>query len=643
MVFPKLKRIQMAAVFFLVMSLQSLQALENGISLMPPSRKSESIFRELSEAGFSPEYQHLTPVNEDNLFPENIIITINGNPDAEDNKSSVKNVIFAFTQDFYIDDSTFVIEFLEGITKENLPFSCTVLLSAAENEFSIKNSFPSPNPTETFIEQIYENSSVCALCIYHTKGDREIISGSDREISPLWLVSAVHSSFAEEDRDIKIFPNYIFRIYRNLKGEDSRTGLFLKRGIAAAGIGVHRNDGKIIVSLTKSLVKKRSDRYDRNYSFVKLFNRVFFINESTSVVLFITFTFLILLKLCFEAFTKNSINYSRIKNLTRTFFWIPVYIILTALIFYLNMKITSSLIFSSLSSITVMLILFILQMHMNFYVSFSGFAFQMLIAGAANIFIFSSIQFSLMYFFLFEYLIIFISSRQKNTAVLIICFLILLFSGIHLIESILAPVNASRVFHDMPVTFALCIVYSCAIFPLQLLWLRIIMRLKIIENSPRSNKIVTCSGYALAVLITTGILSTSIFCTKSIFFSKSEKLSDSSKTEKKAELEQSPQLKVHKTDSVFYGIRTGHLYIEAPHRYIKYDITVEAENSSPLFDSNFLYEFTDQKKVRFILPEFPAEKLEIVYSSEEKVNPRINIDAWTLNGSGELTHEFISL
>ena len=139
MVFPKLKRIQMAAVFFLVMSLQSLQALENGISPMPPSRKSESIFRELSEAGFSPEYQHLTPVNEDNLFPENIIITVNGNPDAEDNKSSVKNVIFAFTQDFYIDDSTFVIEFLEGITKENLPFSCTVLLSAAENEFSIKN------------------------------------------------------------------------------------------------------------------------------------------------------------------------------------------------------------------------------------------------------------------------------------------------------------------------------------------------------------------------------------------------------------------------------------------------------------------------------------------------------------------------
>lgn len=639
----KLRRIPLAVIFFLMISFQSLQALENGISLMTPAQMSESIFKELSEAGYPAEYQHLTPVNEDNLFPENIVITIKGNPDTDDNKSSIKNVIFAFTQNFYIEDSTFVMTFLQGINEEKLPFTCTVLLSAAENDFSIKDSFPSPNPTEKFIEQIYENSSACALCLYHTTGDREIISGSDGEISPLWLVSAVHSAFSEEDRDIKLFPNYIFRMYRNLEGRDERTGLFLKRGIAAAGIGVRKGDGKIIASLAKDLIKKRSDRYDRNYSFVKPFNRGFFINESTSVVLFITFTFLILLKLCFEAFTKNSINYSRIKNLTRTVFWIPVYIMLTALIFYLNMTITKSLIFSSLCSITIMLILFILQMHMNFFVSFSGFAFQMLIAGAANIFIFSSIQFSLMYFFLFGYLIIYISSRQKNTAVLIICFLILLFSGLHLIESILAPVNASLIFHEIPITFSLSIVFSCAIFPLQLLWLRIIMRLKIIENSPRSNKIVTCSGYALAILITTGILSASIFFTKSIFFSEPEKLSVYDKAVIKAGNEQPPQLKVQKTDSVFYGIRTGHLYIEAPHKYIKYDITIEDENTNPLFDSNFLYEFTDSKKVRFILPEFPAEKLEIVYSSEEKANPKIIINAWSLNSSGELTHEFISL
>ncbi|MCR5218759.1 hypothetical protein [Treponema sp.] len=636
---PKLNRILAIAVLFLIAAKPALYGLNSAASLMDPAQKSEAIYNELILEGFKPEYRHLSPVNQDNLFPENIVIQIAGNSDSDKNKSSIKTIIFAFTQDFYVEDSSFVNTFLHDLEEKNLPYNSTILLSAAEKNFHIKDTRADKPSTAVFIEQIYENTSVSAVCIYKTKKNRELVSGGNGYISPLWLVNSIHSAFTDEGKKLHIFQNYIYRIFKDSDKQDARTGLFLSHGIAAAGIGINKDDEGNLIKLAELLADRRSNLNDVNYSYFSVFSKGFFINENASLILFITFTLLILLKLCFEAFTKSSENYSRIKNLTRTVFWIPVYILLTAILFHVNLKLSSSIIFSSLLSVTLMLILFILQMHYNFYVSFSGFAFQMLITGAANIFIFSSIHFSLMYFFLFEYLIIFISSRQKNTVVLIICFILLLLPGIHLAESVMTAEKGSIIFAPEQITFFLSIIFSCAIFPLQLLWLRIIMRMRIIENSPRSNKIKTISGYTLVILITTGILSASIFITRTVFFTSKDKLSSFKKNIVTTEAEQDSYLTLKNYDSVFYGIRTGHIIIESPYRYIKYEVTMETDNSSPVFDSNYNYEFLNAGKIRFLIPEYPGSKIEIIYSATEEIKPSIRVDAWSINESGELAHE----
>lgn len=639
--FNKLHKILTLAVFFFSAK-STFSHADSSLSLMDPAQKSQVFYKELYQEGFAPSYSHISPVKKDNLFPENIVIQINGSADSSKNKSNVKNIIFTFSQDFYEESPLFIKNFIKELKKNKLPYNSTILLTASQCPFNIEGSFKSKSPAELFIESLYETSSTAAICIQKAENKRELIYGANGKLSPLWLVNSIHSAFKDDEKKLKIKQNYIYKIFSDSKN-DSTLSLFLEHGIAASQINLFENDEKTLVKLASILSESRSSINDYNYTYINFFSKGFFVNENVSLILFITFSIIILLKLCFEAFSKTSKDFSRIKNLKRTVFLIPVYIFLTSFFIYISLKLSSSVIFSSLLSITFMLILFMLQMHYNFFISFSGFAFQMLICGAVNIFLFSSFHFSLMYFFFFEYLVIFISSKQKNTIVLILCFMLLLIPGLHLVESILEAEKYTQSFNIKNISFLSAVILSSALFPLQLLWLRIIMRMRIIDNSSSIKKIKTLSGYALAVFITTAILSVSVFFTKLIFFSNTESSSYKKNKDITITEEKEPGFSVKTYDSLFYGIKTGHIIIESPSRYIRYQLVLENENSSPVFNSNFNYEYLSSDKILFIIPDYPDCNLEIIYSGTQDLKSSIKIDAWKINEKGELSHEWTKL
>ena len=116
------------------------------------NKLSQAVESNLSENGFSPIQQALSPTGQDN-FAYNLLLNFDGNSSDE--------VIFCFMQEDFSGNEKAILDFLSYLKTQSLSCTVTVLFSALDNsEFDISNSIKG---TEVFASSIDDTDSCTSI------------------------------------------------------------------------------------------------------------------------------------------------------------------------------------------------------------------------------------------------------------------------------------------------------------------------------------------------------------------------------------------------------------------------------------------------------------------------------------------------
>ena len=86
------------------------------------------------------------------------------------------------------------------------------------------------------------------------------------------------------------------------------------------------------------------------------------------------------------------------------------------------------------------------------------------------------------------------------------------------------------------------------------------------------------------------------------------------------------------TETEMQDLTLRELSIVPDKNVMRYDITIESDSGVPILESNYDYILETGERVHFIIPDYPTGPLDLVYSSDAKINLTITADAYIQGG-----------
>ncbi len=426
-----------------------------------------------------PFQSQLTSPLDTGTFPENISVVIQADIDKskEDlNKSGISNVIFLFSHNYFIGGKDFILKFINMTKEKKLPYNSIIVFTPeSEKEMFPKESL-SETPTEKFVEELLEEDSFCAILVRDEKFSPPCISTEGAgTISPEWIVKAAKNACLQNQKHIEIKKSLLY-IYKPASYKNNRRlSSFLDSGIPALEIsmGKSQKDLEVLLSIEDNITEKRSQEWNTNYNFIPIGLTGFWLNETELTFIYLLFASLTLFFICFYSFSNNQKNLDFFKDLSKTWFLILFYILLSSIaltlfqyIFLFQAK-NGTLYFTLKIFISLWLVLFIvfLQAAYDIRISLSSSNFLSLVSGSLSILVFSAIDISLMFLFALEYFILFCFRRQKRIALTGLCIILLIPSLSRISASILADVDQEKIITLIKAPFFENIILSLVFLP----------------------------------------------------------------------------------------------------------------------------------------------------------------------------------
>lgn len=610
---------------------------------------STTLFAALKNKDFSIEMQGLTQSDASN-FPQNIILrrTAKTNTDTE--------VILSFTQEHVSHCEEDFFSFLDTISTLSLPYNMTILLSANdESNFFTASDYIHPHGTRIFTTTLIDTNVACAIVIQEKESSiHEIISGGNGEVSPLWLIKDLRNSCAQNKEKVYI-PNSVAFLYRlRLIDNNRKVSAFLNQAIPAAGItlGYSAIDFKILQDflLLQSVKIERhaTVTWDRHYSYIHipLVNLELWINETFFVFCFILFSFVIIFFICFSSFSRTKKNIAILKDLFRIWYMIPFLLVATAFVLqqtqFFFLTVTENPIFligyKIISTFIIFNILFLLQIRFSFNVSSNVSKYAIIIVAAANIFLFCGIDLSFLFLFFFEFCVCYIACKTSTVFSIFISFMLML---LPFVPSSLNFISASN--HQALLRFASPdwqgnFLIACIIFPFEIQWQRllIILRKRIKHFIPVIIGLLILDCTIIYVFFS-GILIHSFF---------SNKINNSGRDALHFEVHDENQfITLSETSDDFLDFKIHRLTLKANENVIpmRYDISIESEDSIPFYDCNFEYVVVGKKKIFIQIPDYPQSDVTVIYSSDKDISQMISVTSYVKNEEGQIIKESDSI
>lgn len=618
------------------------------------SKKAESI---LISSGFSPVRYALTPTGQD-TFPFNLAISFtSAEKQTDDSKKNINtgksssaqssltedsrtHLIIDFTQEDTVLYSEKIIQFLKNIHTNQADYDITILFSALDN--SILSGNDSLRGTYVFSHSYDDGDHAAAVTVrLNRHGTSTITAGTAGDTAPEWLTKRLINSFASSKTPV-VFPHLILSLYRlGVLPEDSRMSSFMSVSIPAAAVSFSENASlDALDNFIKSYSAQGTENWDRHYAIIHFQHHTIWISEIFFVILFFIFAFSTLLVIFGFSFTGQSSAYK--DDFKRTWYYIPIAVIISALTLQAGQALTSLLPFAAGKSMTFhfavkilfsglfISILVIAQEQLRLPVAPFIYGYLISLVAVANVFIFCTLDVSLIVLFAAEYMCVLASRPAQRIIPLFFSVILMMVPFVPYAATLINDSDPARLYDLVHCSFSGNILVSCVLFPFQIMWLRILVRLNIfgkLRSLSMRSVIIRSSIVTVSLL---AIVASVLIIIPHILIHRSAAVSPSKQNKViiiNSEHPSNSSLKITKTN--FQGITTCHLIVSSKKQAVRTTVFVSARGITPVYDS--LYDFnldSDTKEADFSLPDFPPLSFSIDYAAGSYDSSTITVSSY---------------
>ncbi len=606
-----------------------------------------SVDRYLSNLGFSVERQSLIK-NSSTGFPYNVILKFTPAEKVEEADS----FIFSITQEYAweyresLADLLFMLK--DNYSSNDYLSNIYVCITADDNEdfFDVDYPFHQVTGSSVLSESFNQLDNHYAVVIDNSK-ESTLTLGGNGDVTPSWLLKCVYSALIGSNIYPTFPSSYIF-LYRNhFVKDDRRVSCFFEQGIPAIGfsLDMSNDNTSFFCSLVENLCKNEDFTWDRHYSFISYKNFYYVVGEGFLVSVFLLFSVILLLSISFSTFRDNSYTRAVKKDISRNWYFVLIYLALTTMMLVLAQKIGLALSDKILEVLFIKIfiaIIFILsgilfQIRFNIKVSLQSLGYELIFVMALNVFIFTAIDFSLMFLFFLEYTIAFFFRKSRNPVSL---FLLALFLSIPFFPYVinllyfadlekLAPAVACGVIGNILTAFI--------ILPAELIWAKFLVKSDIFYKHNMKSTLHKVFYCIISISITSLLLAVSFIVTNHIV--------TSSNSYGKKQPERIPVVKslsefegtVSSSLDEFMEVSINSLSIQRDADVYRYDIAIVFEEGF-IYNCNYDYELASDNRANIILPSYPGKNLDIVFTCDEGSNYVVVIDSLEKVEDGSYVH-----
>ncbi|MBP5358820.1 MAG: hypothetical protein J6Y69_06515 [Treponema sp.] len=655
MIFQKLKRhFLLFAAFTVLFSVsQTLSAQSQpleGLELC------DYLYDILSGSGLEVQRQDLSITDSYN-YPQNLTITLSAENENRQNKnwldSSINCIIFSFTQNFAAENPNFLLEFIQRLKNLQLSYDSIILLCANDENLDYLEDYSShPSGTESYVESMGYDDRTCAIIIDKAVTKRTIILGEGNEVAPLWLVRTMNIAFEKKGIDSNLQLTSPLSQKMGLEIPNSRLRPFLQSNIPAAAFSLFsRNDDLDILEYTAATLSDlNKSNWDRHYLFFKVGQEAYWPGEAVFILGFIILSILILIALSFTTFTGTNRSRALARDILRSWFLIPMTIVLSTLLLHLNQFILEGigvknplLFFSSKIIITMLALnaLYIIQIRLNFFVSLKASGYLMLFVAAINFFIYSSIEITLLYFFFLEYLLYYIAERCRKTPALIISFILPIIPLAILLVNFLQQGWSPSLLNFLHFSWLKDFIFALTLFPPLMQMNRIWISMDLFTSEKKYPPI-KFIAYSLITLFSVFAVGFTFYLVINAFTPAFSKQTEQAHPPISETLEEGI-LNVDRKTSPFMELTLNEITVSCSEKLIRLSIAVISANETPIYNSNYEYVPFDEKTGSFTFTDYPDGPVTLTYSTEQDAIYSLDISAYTMDQESNIKHRKLSL
>lgn len=611
---------------------------------------SDDVYKTLSANGFSPFYQELSPTGRDE-FAKNVYVEFFPEKQAESADGEKTIAVLDFRQeDFYLKKQEF-LSFLNDINSANLKCKVEVLFSA-----QTKPSVPPLSRisgSEVFAESTAFPDECFALTVdFDAQGKNSILTGCFSSTAPLWLCKKITDSFYNLKEKYS-FENFISSLYRLgfIHGE-ARMEAFSKNEIPAVHVSFSSSEtGKgflILKNFLESYTENGTQKWDQHYVFVPLPlpAKPVVMSETVCLGICMALAVLALFSLCAVSFTGKQgeqNKYDLIKNLYMIPLTLAVSLLGLSVSQIILRKITGNFIsnpvmfFGLKIIISMAFISFFYALHNILRLPTDIFIYSYIIQFIAifNIFFFSLRDLMLFVPFTLEYIFVFIFRKRKGLANLIILFILMMFPFIPYAVDILQKTKQEDFSFLLLTGFWGNFSVALALFPFQIVWLKILVRLNIYNKQKK---------YSALKLLRNGLVSTAAvlaFCfafmqaVYVLVYKPVKTAEEYSKILIKNDFSNLCSVKITKNE--FSGMNTNHIRILSEKDALRYEVKLTSlDNKVAIYDSVYAYDFVSEpfdegkaaEEAEFVIPDFPPREITIDYAANPDSYAAVEVTAF---------------
>ncbi|MBP3365578.1 MAG: hypothetical protein J6K96_01155 [Treponema sp.] len=634
------------SLFFLMLHCSALHAQSSGISSFAGTSGRIESFLARSNVRFTLQSQ-VPPFA--GQFPRNISVEIppdTEKAEADADKSGITSVFFIFSHDYVLENSRFMLKFIRLTQEKKLPYRCTIVFTADREKPLLPQESGIQSATELFAESIHDADSSCAVLVRsETAAPPFISTEGDGTVSPQWIVQTLKKACMQNQKPagVKSSILYIYRpqAYRN----NRRLSAFLRNEIPAAEIplGHTEKDLAVLSSIEDILVLSRSSIWNRHYNFIPAGTAGIWLNEAQIAFIYLLFTAGVLFFICFYSFSYSGKNEAVLKDISRTWFFIPAYAVTTAaaltlfqnLFFFARENPILYFSLKTVPAIFVMLSALYMQVLFGIRVSLSATNFFCILCSAISVFVFTALDLSLMIIFIAECAIAFIFRKRQSVFFSMICIALMIIPFLFLLSSVFIDAGKETVLLLIRTPFAENVLLSCALLPFLFQWKKLIL-VSHFSESRRKNarkRILAAKGIVLSALFSGTLYA--VLQSAAVPLRHGLLTDDSSPQVQEA---QEPPADIAFRSEDIFSLRQHRISIAPRDGFsiVRCVMTLETDAFVPFYECNFGYSMVSAHKTQIAIPDFPENEADVIFSSDRETAIAVSITVYAADSSGHL-------
>ena len=493
-----------------------LAAFQSSIPLQAETVKSEQalysdfLYDFFAHNGLNPERQLLqNTLSQD--FPYNVIVSVNKG-------KSEKKLIVVFPQQEakpMLDD---IGAFIQRLSLQQSDFQAEFVFTAndcspvAATAQKLHENVNENAGTRTYIDNLNTEEDTAAIIVRLSEHGRifpayrteliEIVPGGTGEygkgtVVPRSFFSVIVNAFAAAKADYYINAHFLSLYRLGLIRAEPLVSEWLSSGIPAVLFHMNERNRAQVFSVVENCIYEYGDSQtihdDTHYSVFRLFNRVVWISEKTYVLFLVASAAVTLFLFFILSFIRGEHRHVHREEFFRTWFLIPLSAAAAVLLLFAAQFITgavigkegvSALFFLGVKTafaVCFFIVGFFPFVYYLFKLPLTGFiyGYQLSIAAFLNIFLFASVDVTLIPIFIAEYIIVYISRTVRKVVPLALCLLFMLVPYIPFIKAVGEFDSELTRRFISGADFFTDLLYAALLLPFLLISIRILIRFKL--------------------------------------------------------------------------------------------------------------------------------------------------------------------